>query len=222
MVRGNTRVIHLHDHVGAGEVQIIRQRHGSRGHTHRGARKIIGRHAPMRRFQQLHAGQLRQRQPVRRRLHADDRAERRAIRRHHDTAEFLNLFRRRRRAAAEQSECQKSSLGQRLLFHRQTEQRRLHLEIRIVGQHRLDERIAFQRRRARRRQLHEQRIVRNVRNCLRAHFCQRRAERPVNHAVRLHDVSARLARCAQVRGNFQIHFRVRLNQRVIQQNGVAI
>ena len=47
----------------------------------------------------------------------------------------------------------------------------------------------------------------------------RRAEWRVHQIARLHDVSARLACRTQVRGNFQIHQRRRVNQRIFQQDG---
>ena len=220
MICVNARVVHLHRHVQTGEVQVGVRRHRIRRHRDRLARQVVRRRAPVRRFQHLHARQLRQRDPVGGRPHPHQFAERRAIRRQDFAAQFFNFTFRRRRAAGEQAERQKGFRRQRLLLHRQTEQRGLHLEIRFIRQHRLHQRVARQFRRARRRQPDEIRIVRNIRNDFAARARQRRAERRADLATRLNDEGAGFAARAEVRGNLQVRLRVRFNQRVLQQNRV--
>ena len=131
-------------------------------------------------------------------------------------------MRDRRRAIAEKSERQVSSGRQRLLVHREAKQRGLHFVIRLVGQHGLHPRMARQRLRRRCRELHEQRVVRNVGNNFAARARDGRAKASVNRAARLHDECARLRRRLQVRRDFQIQFRPRVNERVLEQDGVAV
>ena len=154
MRRVYARVVHFHRNIFAGKSKIVRASQSIRCHAHRHTREIICHHAPRGRLDDLHAGQLHQRQPVRRRLHPQNRPERRAILPHDLPAKFFNLRRRRRRTIVEQAERQHLRRRQRLLVHRLAKQRRLQLIIRFIRQHRLHERICREHVRRRRREPH--------------------------------------------------------------------
>ena len=170
----------------------------------------------------LHAGQRGQRRPVRRRLHAHHRAERRGVPRQNGSAEFFNRRNRLRRVAREQAEGQHRAGGQRILLHGRAEQRQLEFVIRLVGNHRLHRRLGGQPARAARREAHEVGVVRDVGNDFRARRRQQRAERGVDRPARLDDVSARIALRLQVRREGEVNRQARINQRVLQQDRAAV
>ena len=96
----------------------------------------------VRRLHDLHAGQLRQRRPVRRGQHPHHRAERRAVAPDDFGAELLRSALpsppRPPRTSPASAPCRAAAAA----VHRQAEQRRLHLVIRLVRQHRLHQRTA--------------------------------------------------------------------------------
>ena len=64
MSRVNARIVHFHQHVRAGQTQIIRCCLRIRRHAHRRAAQIIRVNALAERFDDLHAGQRGQRDPI--------------------------------------------------------------------------------------------------------------------------------------------------------------
>ena len=76
MLRVNARVIHFHQHIRAVQVQIIGAHRRVKANPQRGTRQIVGFRATPGRFHNLYPGQLRQRHPVHRRFHPQDRTKR--------------------------------------------------------------------------------------------------------------------------------------------------
>ena len=220
MRRVNARIVDFHDHVLARQSEIICAGHRVRRHARRHARQVVGQFARVVLLDNLHAGQSRQRRPIRRRLHAHFHAERLAFLRQNGSAELFNLLDRRRRIVREQSKVQHRVRRQSYLV--EGEQRRLHLVIRLVGNHRLRQRIRGHHVRAARRNADEIRVVRDVGNDLRTRRIEHRAERRANRPVRLHDIRARIALRLQVFWDGKIQLRARVNQRVLQQDRMAV
>ena len=130
----NARIVHFHQDVGAGEVQVIGRGLCVRRHPHRRPRQVIGRHPLMRRLHDVYAGQARHARPVPRRGHAQNGSVLRGRLRQHRCA--LRLQRRNRvvLAARKKFHVQSRSRRQRPVQPRQ--QRRGHLVIRLVRRYR--------------------------------------------------------------------------------------
>ena len=186
----NARINHRHRHVQTAQPAIVGIGHGIGGNTHPHPRQVVGRDALARRLHNLHAGQQRQRRPVRRRQHANHGPERRPIGGQHGAAELFDLRHRARGVIRKQAQRQGRAVRQRLLSHRGAQQRGIDLVIGLVREHRRGAGPPRHLRRARRGHPHQISVVRNVGNDLSPRGRQLRAEGGIQRGAGLYDVRA--------------------------------
>ena len=142
----HTRVIDVHQHIGAAQAEVVVR--GDRVHGDADAlpAEIVGRRSQQRPFDLLNSGQPGDGgQTVRRRQHSQHRPKRGGLFIPHDAgAQRLQIRAGRLARIREEQHVETAVAGQRILRHRQFQQRKLELVIRLIGQNGLHLRGSLQ------------------------------------------------------------------------------